>query len=173
MLEEAPDSGAPSTARSLRSPGLLPSTMRIADEGVEAMNLMKLMFKCTTLENRVEITHAEILAQGGVVFDTPRFASKEALMRLIMKLHPKGSGLAAFSDASSLFCHDKELSTSSDPHKMLRRLGVSNAVDRNYVLSFDQQYPPKYAGTAKSLKSGEKCGAPINRKVAGSECVRR
>ena len=81
------------------------------------------MFKCTTLENEVEIMRAEILAKEGVVFGTHRFASEDALMWLIMKLHPKGGGLAAFSDAFSLFCRDEELSTSTDPHKMLSMVG--------------------------------------------------
>jgi len=61
-------------------------------------------------------------------------------MILIMKLHPRGSGLAAFFDASSLFCHDKELNTLTDPHKILRKLGVSSGVDRNYMLSLGLQY---------------------------------
>ena len=39
---------------------------------------------------------------------------------------------------------------------MLSRLGISSGVDRNNLLSFGQQYPPKYAGTAKSLKAGDK-----------------
>ena len=37
------------------------------------MSLRELMFKCTTLENEVEIMRAEILAEGGVVFGTHRF----------------------------------------------------------------------------------------------------
>ena len=39
---------------------------------------------------------------------------------------------------------------------MLSKLGVNSAVDRNYILSFNQRYPPKYAGTAKSIESGDK-----------------
>ena len=64
--------------------------------------------------------------------------------------------MVAFSGASSLFCHDKELGTSTDPRKMPNRLGVTSGIDRTYMLSFGQQYPPKYAGTAKSLEAGGK-----------------
>ena len=39
---------------------------------------------------------------------------------------------------------------------MLSKLGVNSAVDRSYILLFDQRYPPKYAGTAKSIESGDK-----------------
>ena len=51
-------------------------------------------------------------------------------------MHPKGTGLAVFSDAFSLFSHDKELGIASDPHKMLNRLGVTSGIERNYVMSF-------------------------------------
>ena len=135
------------------------SRLLIDKNGVVVMSIRELMFKCTTLENEIELMQAEILADGGVVYGTHRFPSEDALMRLIMKLNPKRRSLAAFSDASSLFSHDKELSISTDPHKMLSRLGVTSAVDRNYILSFDQRYPPKYAGTAKSVESGEKSAA--------------
>ena len=134
-LEDAPPSSAPLSAR---SPGILLSTMLIDGEGAEVTSLGDLMFKCITLENEIEVMRAEILAQGGKAFGTHRFASKDALLRLIMKLHKKGSGLAAFSDASSLFCHDKKLNTSTNSHRMLSRLGVSNNVARNYMISFGQ-----------------------------------
>jgi hypothetical protein len=151
-IEITPAHGTAPSARS----GLHLNTMLIDDDGADMMTLRDLAFKLTTLENQMKTMQESFESEGGVVFGTHRFASEEALMRLIMKLHPKGDGLAAFSDASSIFCHDKELSSSSDPHKMLSKLGVNSAVDRNYILSFDQRYPPKYAGTAKSLEAGDK-----------------
>ena len=79
------------------------STMLVDEEGVEVITLGGLLHKCTTLENEVESMCANIHAQGGVVFGTHHYASEEALRSMGMKLHPSASGLAAFSDASSLF----------------------------------------------------------------------
>ena len=79
---------------------------------------------------------ASICVQGGVVFGTHQFPLKEALSSLVMETYPKGTGLTAFSDASSLFCHDKELGVASDPHKMLNMMGVTSGIDRNYILLF-------------------------------------
>ena len=62
-------------------------------------------------------------------------------MNMIMKTHPKGTGLAELSDAPSLFYHDKELGVTSDPHKMLSWMGVTSGTERNYILSFKQLYP--------------------------------
>ena len=107
------------------------------------MGIGDLLFKCTTLENEIEVMCVEIRAQGGIVFGTHRFASEDAPMSLIMKLNLMESGLAAFSDASSSFCHDKELGMLTDRQKMLSRLGVTSGVDRNYMLSFGQRYPQK------------------------------
>ena len=132
------------------------------------MSLGDLLFKCATLENDIEVMRAEIRAQGGIVFGTNRFATEDALMSLIMKLHPRGSGRVAFSDASSLFFYDKELNTLTDPHKMLSRLGVSSGIDRNYMMTFGQQYPPKICRDCKVFRGGV-C-ASINSKVAGSQC---
>ena len=57
------------------------------------MSLGDLLFKCATLENDIEVMRAEIRAQGGIVFGTTRFATEDALMSLIMKLHLRESGL--------------------------------------------------------------------------------
>ena len=44
---------------------------------------------------------------------------------------------------------------------MMARAGVSSGIDRNYILSFKQRYPPIYAGTAKVTvtEAGEKIAA--------------
>ena len=162
-LEDAPSSIAPPSAR---SPGIFLSTMLIDGEGTEVMSIGDLMFKCTTLGNEIEAMRTEIWAQGGIVFGTHRFASEDALMRLIMKLHLRENGLAAFSDASSSFCHDEELGTLTDPHKMLSRLGVPSGVDRNYMLSFGQRYPQKLWELQNFLRRGQVVGVAINGKVA-------
>ena len=49
--------GAPTLSKPPSAPGsgILISTMLIDDEGVEVMSLRELMFKCTTLENEVEL----------------------------------------------------------------------------------------------------------------------
>ena len=99
---------------------------------------------------------ASIRAQGGVVFGIHQFPSEEALTSLVMKTHPKGTGLAAFCDASSLFCHDNEIGHASDPHNMLSRMVVTSEIDRNYRLSFKQGYPPGYLVSARSIESGDK-----------------
>ena len=68
-----------------------------------------------------------------------------------MKMYPKGTGLAAFFDASSLFYHDKELGVVSDPHKMLSRMGVMSGIERNYISLFKPRYPLIYAGNFVQL----------------------
>ena len=59
-------------------------------------------------------------------------------MNTIMKTHPEGTGLVAFSYASSLFYHDKELGAASDPHNMFSMMGVTSGIERNYIMSFKQ-----------------------------------
>ena len=83
-----------------------------------------------------------------------------------MKLNLMESGLAAFSDASSSFCHDKELGMLTDRQKMLSRLGVTSGVDRNYMLSFGQRYPQKLWELQNFLRRGQVVGVAINGKVA-------
>ena len=56
------------------------------------MSLGDLVFKCTTLENEIDVIRAEIWVQGGSVFGTHRFASEDAPMSLIVKLHPGEMG---------------------------------------------------------------------------------
>ena len=75
---------------------------------------------------------------------------------MITKKHPGGFYLAAFYDASSFFAHNKELSITSDPHKMLNRLGVTSRVEINYILPFKQHYSTIYTGTDWSTDSGDK-----------------
>ena len=138
------------------------------------MSLGALLFKCATLENDIEVMRTEILAQGGLVFGTHRFASKDALMRLIMKLHPKGSRLAAFSDTSSLFCHGKELNTSTDPHRMLRRLGVySVLLTETISCHLGSDTPQKWRDHKVARGGGQIVCASVDSKVVGSQCVRR
>ena len=102
---------APTTAR---SPGILLSTMLMNERETDVMSLGDLVFKCTMIEHEIEVLRAEMWAQGGIISGTHWFSSEDNLMSLIMSLHPRGNGLAAFSDDSSLFYHNEELGVSTD-----------------------------------------------------------
>ena len=130
--------------------------MLLDNVGTEVKTLGVLMFKCTTLENQVAMLRASVHAKDGVVCGDHQFISKEALLHMITKNHPCGTGPATFSNAFSIFTRDKELSIVSNPHRMLNRLGVTSIIGRNYIMSFRKSYPLAYAGTARSIESSGK-----------------
>jgi len=104
------------------------------------------------MEARIVKLEADVVAQGGVVFDHSSYSSEQEIKNLVLREDPQGSAIAAFVTPLTIFSHDNNFVPAKgwrDTVKAELKTGGFTAAEGKFLCAATQRLPSWYAGTGE------------------------